>query len=509
MNKIIILSALTLTIMFSSCNESIIDLLPTGATEGSFYRNEEDMEKAVFGIYQKNCFFYGYLGDQNNALYPVYLLPGDDVTTPATVALENFTGLSDGNSHLGPYYQYAYQLIARANVVLDKIATIGDQVYTVKPEQRNWNKGEALFFRAYMHMNLWNVFGTVPLVTEIYSYENSFLPNTKGTELLDQAIIDLGEAATLLPASWEARFAGRVTRNSALGLRGKALVFRGQVNNTPADFTAAIADFNSLSGLALTAQYSDNFNARTENNVESLFEYQANSQTSDANPWLNNDEFSVVGDLSHWIGMYNFLPNWIGNTYATATPQIIEAYEEGDPRKAYNLNTDEPNFNIMKYVRDNVYDASSFADWMGMSVNNPRILRYADILLLKAEAIVRSGGNLSEAIGLINQIRERARNSVDSDSPPSAVPADRNVAETDRSTVLEWVFQERRLELAFEEGHRWWDLRRRHMTGEIDLKTYDFGSRDSGFKFEDYNIYFPIPGREVVDNEFLNQNPGY
>jgi hypothetical protein len=141
-------------------------------------------------------------------------------------------------------------------------------------------------------------------------------------------------------------------------------------------------------------------------------------------------------------------------------------------------------------------------------MNNPRILRYADILLLKAEAIVRSNGSLSEAIGLINQVRERARNSTE-DGTPSAVPADRNVSETNSATVLEWIFQERRLELAFEEGHRWWDLRRRHIAGEIDLKNWDFGSLDKAFKFADVNVYFPLPSREVVDNPNLNQNTGY
>ena len=143
-----------------------------------------------------------------------------------------------------------------------------------------------------------------------------------------------------------------------------------------------------------------------------------------------------------------------------------------------------------------------------ISTNNVRILRYADVLLLKAEAIVRTGGSLSDAIDLINQIRERARNS-DESGTPSAIPANRDVSESNRDTVLEWVFQERRLELFAEEGHRWWDLRRRHKAGEIDLKTFDFGSLNSSFQFKDHNVDFPIPGREVVANEFLNQNTGY
>jgi hypothetical protein len=204
--------------------------------------------------------------------------------------------------------------------------------------------------------------------------------------------------------------------------------------------------------------------------------------------------------------MFSVQPNWIGNSFFTATEPIKKAYEDGDPRKAYNIDLEaEGLVNVKKYIRH----GEEVRDWgEGINKNNPRILRYADILLLKAEAIVRSGGSLSEAIGLINQVRERARNSAEGGTP-SAVPADRNVGETNAATVLEWIFQERRLELAFEEGHRWWDLRRRHIAGEIDLKTYDFGSLDKGFKFVDTNINFPLPSREVVDNPNLDQNPGY
>jgi len=171
---------------------------------------------------------------------------------------------------------------------------------------------------------------------------------------------------------------------------------------------------------------------------------------------------------------------------------------------------DSGRHNVKKYIRDAVYTNSGGDEWFGAANNNPRILRYADILLLKAEAIVRTGGSLSEAIGLINQIRERARNSVMADgAPPSDVPANRNVSETDRNTVLEWIFQERRLELALEEGHRWWDLRRRHIAGEIDLKKVDFGSMDASCRFSDHHINFPIPGRELNANKNLRQNQGY
>jgi hypothetical protein len=162
--------------------------------------------------------------------------------------------------------------------------------------------------------------------------------------------------------------------------------------------------------------------------------------------------------------------------------------------------------NIVKYVRDGMVTNNKAST--EQSKNNPRILRYADVLLLKAEAIVRSGGSLSEAIELINQIRTRARKSTLT-GVEAAVPANLNTAETDATVVLDWVYQERRRELACEDGHRWYDLRRRHIAGEIDLKVWNFNSKKIDLVFKDFNVNFPLPELEVIDNPNLDQNTGY
>src|SRR5690606_8110939 len=118
---------------------------------------------------------------------------------------------------------------------------------------------------------LWNVFGTAPVVTDrLMSVEEANeLTNSSGTELLDQAISDLAEAATLLPLSWPGTLLnqptlGRVTKNSAYGLRAKALVFRATVTGSAADYAAAITDINSIEGRDLMANYAQNFDATQE-----------------------------------------------------------------------------------------------------------------------------------------------------------------------------------------------------------------------------------------------------
>ena len=496
---------------FTSCDDATIELNPIGDTEATFYNNERQMDMAVMGIYQKVGFFYRFRNNQNTFQQAVWLIPSDDLTTQGSHAMEYFIALNGQNGMLTDFYTYCYQLIARANVLFQKIDENGDFAYQTQPELKDYHRGEALFLRAWTYYLLWNTFGTAPLVTErITDLEDAYPSNSTETELLDQAITDLQEASNLLPATWDASNKGRVTSNSAHALRGKILVFRGTVTNNNADFTEAINDFNSITGVTLMPNYGDNFDYTMENNSESLFEYQANEQSSNNNnAALDNDGFAVVGDVSAWYGMFTQKPTWIGSAVYSATQSLIDAYEPGDPRWEYTLTPDAEAsdlINVVKYVRDGMPTFNKQNN--EQSKNNPRILRYADILLLQAEAIIRSGGNLSEAIALINQIRERARNSVESETE-STIPANLDIADTNRDTVLEWLFQERRIELACEEGHRWYDLRRRHIVGEIDLKNWDFSSKRVDLKFEDHNVNFPLPEQEIIESPNLNQNPGY
>lgn len=519
--------------LISSCSEDTINLEPVGAVESGFFKTENDMDMAVKGIYQKLCFFYTYPGNQNNFVQQIFWLPSDDMMSksPSSFPADNFDGISSGYYPIDLFYTFSYQLIARANVVLEKIESGGDAIYTKDPSLKDKHKGEALFLRSYTYFLLWNIFGTAPIVNNrITDIQDMYPPNSQGTDLLNQAIDDLATAATLLPSSWDAANKGRVTKNSAYGLRAKCLVFRGTVNSSNADFTAAVTDINSITGVSLAPNYGFNFDVNNENNVESLFEYQASQPSGNANPFVagagGNDAFAVIGDIGVWYGPFVNLYNWIGNANVYATGLLQNLYEKSeevwDPRRSFVCNNNVNNNNIIKYTQRNAsYNTNPWirgysGSGGGTSINNPRILRYADVLLLKAEAIVRSGGSLSEAIEIINQIRDRARKSTyiasvpPSPLPPEAVvPADRDINETDRNTVLEWVFTERRMELACEEGHRWFDLRRRHMAGEIDLKTWDFGHTQVGGGFQDKHIYFPLPAGEVTNNPNLNQNPGY
>lgn len=485
-------------LMYNACNDKRLDLQPFSPTEAAFFKDEIDFERATLAIYagMTDLYWYGASGTPGY-LHRVWLLPGDDITTVGTEDYEIFSTLEPNSPQLGQYYRVNYQVITRANTLLEKIDEVDDGVY-VTPNLKEHHRGEALFMRALMYFNLWNFFGTPPLVLKRLDITEITQPSSTDNQLLDQVITDLEEAASLLPAQWDASNRGRATANSANGLLGKALVFRGTVTKNTADFTAAVAAFNNITGVTLTTNYADNFSARAENNSESLFEFQA-SQSPGENLWLPNDFDNPIGNMSTYWGFYEDHWSLFGATPFIGTQKLVDSFEPGDPRLPLTVDAESKDFK--KYVTENVKESQGVG-----SLNNPRILRYADVLLLKAEAILQSGGSTVEAIDLINQVRARARSMV----AGGTAPADRNTAEADPTTVMNWIMQERLIELAGEDAHRWLDLRRWHIAGYIDLGNFDFSSARNDVAFNpSKHLLFPIPLVELDLNPNVRQNPNY
>ena len=494
--KTFIFTVLASTVIYSSCDKSQLDLLPHGPTEANFFSEESEFNKAVLGVYAKMTDFYGF--NANNPQVGFFFLPGDDITTNASNdESEVFSSLQPSSGRVSFMYQKFYQQINRANTLLEKIETVKEGIYTT-PNLKNYHKGEALFLRGFANYYLWNYYGTAPLVTKRPIATTDFTPgNSAGNQLLDQAIQDFTDAATLLPASWDAANKGRVTANAANGMLGKALVFRGSATKSTADFTAAVAALNKVTGLSLTTDFNDNFSYAKENNSESLFEFQAAKASGGNNYWLDNDFDNTIGDLSIYWGFYSNHWSLFGKSRYFATTKLAAALDDADPRKAATLNASDRT--VKKYAaQDNPNEGDPG------SRDNYRILRLADVKLLQAESILQSGGSTAQAIGLINEIRTRARNMV----PGGTIPADYLTTETDKAKILNWIINERFIELAGE-GQRWLDLRRWHMQGVITLNNSYFSS-NVGVVFDPAkNLVVPIPTSELDVNSNVKQNPGY
>jgi len=276
-------------------------------------------------------------------------------------------------------------------------------------------------------------------------------------------------------------------------------VFRASASKNAADYQAAVTAFNKITGVTLVTNFGDNFNVAKENNAESLFEFQAgvNIQGSGQNAWLGNDvcDCGVAG--AYYQMFSDGAGGYMGGGVYNPTEKLKAAFSANDPRLAYTFNADKSR--IVKYVKD-----GGPTDGAVNSTNNHRILRYADVLLLKAEAILQSGGSTTEAIGLINQVRARARNMA-----AGTEPADVSTAETDKTIIMQWIMDERLRELAAE-GHRWFDLRRWQMAGYITLNNAFFSSdQEANMEFKTTNLLFPIPTVERDVNPNVVQNPGY
>jgi hypothetical protein len=504
--KIFLITLVLLTVgaIVNSCKKSYTDLLPHGPTELSYFTKEDDFNKAVLGVYAKMVDYFSFNGGDfvgggaDISQITCFILPGDDITTNNNnEEFEQFGSLQPSNGRLSRLYKGLYQQIARANVVLEKISEVADDIYKT-PNLKNYHKGEALFLRGYAYYNLWNFFGTSPLVTQrVTSDAQFFPPSTTETQLLDQAIEDFTEAATLLPPSWDAANRGRVTTNSANGMLGKCLVFRASATKNTADYTAAITAFDKISGAKLVNDFGDNFAFDTENNEESLFEFQASQAFGFDNVWLSNDFDNAVGQLSIFWGFYDNNFALFGRSRYYVTAKVATTFNAADPRIASTF--DPADKTVKKYVTRDKIGASGVG-----SVNNYRILRYADVLLLKAEAILQSGGSAAEAIGLINQVRARAR----AMAPAGVEPADRSTAQTDKSIIMGWIMTERLLELTGE-GQRWFDIRRWALQGILTIDNAFFSSNINNVNFQSYNLFFPIPNSERDVNPNVSQNPGY
>ena len=150
------------------------------------------------------------------------------------------------------------------------------------------------------------------------------------------------------------------------------------------------------------------------------------------------------------------------------------------------------------------------------STNNERVLRYADMKLLVAESELKTG-NLASAIGHINDVRTRARDwGLASGEGDGIEPANHSTTETNSATIMQWIMDERYVEMAGE-GQRWWDLKRWHVDGDMDLTGWTSGDQHfsshlaSSSQFDiNKHLVFPLPQTEIERNSaIMDNNPGY
>ena len=399
--------------------------------------------------------------------------PGDTGTDKDLMDALTFTS---NTISINEVWEANYQGIARANQALQYLPDL-DIDETLKTRLI----GETKFLRAEFYFRLVRMFGGVPLiqgVPDIQNQDDINVANTRASkeEIYAFIMTDLQDAAESLPVNYPSSDIGRATKGAALTLLAKVNMYQENWQEVY-DLTNQVMGL----GYSLTPEYEDIWKEIGENNSESIFEIQGRGET----PNKGVEGYFVVQGARGAGG-------W-GWGFNTPTEDLTNSYEEGDKRKDATIifrgetlwdgfkvaeTVSNPRYNQKAYVSKTM-ESFNGQDWE--SNKNVRILRYAEVLLMNAEAALKVGGDAKTPL---NEVRERA-----------------GLEGLNTVTQLD-VWKERRWELAFEHD-RFFDLVRQGRAGEV--------LRAHGKNFVDgKHELFPIPQAQIdLSKGQLTQNPGY
>ena len=511
------LSFLSLS-LFPSCMEDYLDLFPEDKiTAANFPENENDIKMLLNGVYR---------GLQEQEIYNQGLF-GFGVTDGVTPnaycwgsgEVLNKLGrgaLSSSDEGIVTFrWKRCYEIISRANYLLESLEKV-----ELSEEQKNIYSGEAHFLRGLAYSVLAETYGGVPLVlTSISSSEARELRRASLEETWRQAEDDYDVAIANLDV--DAPEVGRATKGAALGMKMRACLYQGKY----AEVLTLVDEIDALKKYKLFHSYERLFDPANENNEEVLFDIQYMEGEYSQGSYL--DQYCGTGTGSFTRGSRYVPSDDLVAAYETIDGSPVDPenpYENRDPRLAftvvlpgsYILGYQLPNYlypggafkhpsNRLKHLSTRKYRIQNEADLppAGQSYINDIILRYADVLLSKAEAIVETGGNVSDAIAILNRIRTE-RDDVKIYELPLSMS---------REEAREKVRHERRIELALE-GRYWADVKRWKIGKDLyPMEIYDHEGSLIETKFPggylEYYDLLPIPDSERSLNPDLEQNLGW
>lgn len=508
MKKYIYFAALALTLSFTSCNDFLSVESPDELTSNNFWRNESDALAGLAAAYSQ--LYHGDMYATSEIRWPVegfrtdlYNIGSDAGNYQEWVELYQFN-YTNGNSAFSYYYQDLYRGINFANQVLNKVPEI--PAGNISDEVRQTILGEAHFLRGYYHLMLLMNWEKI-IIRDVYITKENELnkPLSERSAAWDFVIQEL-QAATNLPSKRTDDEMGRATSGAAWSYLGFAYLTRAyeETYKKTEYLNDALKAFENVKGYELVSgdQLIDMFNGSNKNCPESIFEVQyTKSETNGSVHYSFINQWIGASELGGWdeILPSTFLVNEYKKEGAEATTGRYDS-------RLYNtIYLRDPYFNDgSKRVIEQDYDerfkqedgtvldkpvfrkyTSTTKDAMQESCAfNVVLMRYANVLLLKAE-VLNELGRTAEAIPIINEIRK-----VHGD-----MPAMKGVSQAE---VRKQIEHERILEFPLE-SYRWYDLRR---WGKIKPALDNVG-RD-GTAAEKHDFY-PIPKWEVDANPSLNQ----
>ena len=479
MKKIFSTVTITFLLILFSCKKTFIELPPVSTVStDALYQTDKDFKDAVIGIYSvyqteyQNMWLYGDMrGDDS----------WDELVKGTAAAMDNFT-INNDDGVIRTTWINLYNIINRANTIIARIE--GADAAIVK--NKEIYIGETKFLRSLAYFNLVRIFGDVPEVTTLLTIEEAYKAGRQKVDKIYEEVIikDLQEAENKLPAKFSGAEVGRANKGAAKSLLGKVYL-------TIHDYAKAEAKLQEVTtmGYALLPKYTDLFDyTKDEHHSEYIFDIEYEQGIGEGNCFTTN--FSPKNpDIAAFYGVTG---GQNGNNNAPRS--LFAIFPPGDLRKditAADGFTDKngvfhpliPTSNDVqtftkKYMVALLASCDSKANW--------KVIRYADVLLMYAEAL-NENGKTTEALNYLNQVHARA-----------GLKAYLNMSQSD---TREKIYLERRLELSFE-GHRWFDLLR---TGRALSVMAPFGMKA-------YMTVYPLPLSQIQlinDKAILPQNPGY
>ncbi|MBS1920627.1 MAG: RagB/SusD family nutrient uptake outer membrane protein [Bacteroidetes bacterium] len=476
-----------LTGILGGCKKSFLDVAPQGQQPTQqFWQSQDDATKAV------NAMYANLRSWTEVAFAPIAVesLGSDDAekgSDPGDATFmndfDNFTATST-EGQLSDFWKGQYQEINLCNQVLDNIPALSMDA-TLKARYLL----ESKFLRAYSYFRLVRAFGDVPLRLHLPKDASEYnIPRTPKAQVWAAIEQDLNDAAAGLPTSYTGADVGRITKGAALALHAKVAMYQAKWNDVKTYTDQVIG----LGVYSLFPDFEKMFRVQNENCSESIFEIQ--TALIPGNPAASNSQYSQVqGVRGVPAGGWGF---------NVPTQDLVDAFEPGDPRlnatiifrgtttaegDAIPSTVPNPMYNYKSYVPFSMY-VSGFNQGCQQNI---RVLRYADVLLMNAEAN-NELGNTTAALTSLNKVRQRAR------AGNSGILPD--VTTTDKAALRNAIWHERRVELAME-FDRYFDVIRQGRAATL------FGPK--GWQ-ANKNEVWPIPQSEIdLSAGILTQNPGY
>ena len=480
------ISILAALVLAQSCKKSFLDVTAKGTVASAqFWKTSADATSAVDAMYAN-------LHEWTNiAFAPIAVesMGSDDVEKGSSATDASFMNdfhfftANSGEGQIADFWGGEYKTINFANQILDNVPGIN-----MDANLKSRYVAEAKFIRAYAYFRLVRAFGDVPLRLHVPKTATEYnIPRAPKAQVWAAIETDLTDAASVLPQSYSAADVGHVTKGAALTLHAKAALYQKKWGDV-LTYTTQVMGL----GYSLYPDYEQLFRTTHKNNQESIFEIQ--NMLIPNNPGASNSQYSQVQGVRGSTGG--------GWGFNVPSADLAAAYETGDPRRdatiifrgettpegdAIPADGDNPMYNQKSYVPFSLY-VSGFNEGCQQ---NKIVLRYADVLLMNAEANNESG-NSAAAIASLELVRARARGNNNAILP--------KVITTDQAALRAAIYKERRVEFAME-FDRYFDVIRQGRGAEV------FGSR--GWK-ANKNEVWPIPQNEIdLSAGTLTQNTGY